>query len=380
MLALLRLNRAEHYDQFVAAIDSFKCPTLNFTWADRHGDIAVWHVGRFPIRWRGQGRTILDGSDPAHDWHGWVPEDHLPHVKNPPREFVSSANQIAADGSYPYYLGWDYSGVDRTVRINESLSSREGITPAAMIELQHDVFNVHARSVLPVLLRLVDTGNLTPEQKRTYDEVSSWDLWHTNDSIAARIFTYWWWRLYHATWDDEIANGDGSLHWPSRDVTKALVINEPHSVFFDNKDTKPVEALGDVVNASFREAHAELTSDFGPIGPEWTVGKSRGTDIGHLGRIPGLGRTRLETGGTSATVNSTQRTFGPTWRLVVSLGPEVKGWGIYAGGQSGSPGAAGYDSFIDDWVKGRVHELVFLESPDQVSDKVIGQSILNGTK
>jgi acyl-homoserine lactone acylase PvdQ len=35
----------------------------------------------------------MDGSDPANDWHGFIPFEQNPTVKNPPRGFVSSANQ-----------------------------------------------------------------------------------------------------------------------------------------------------------------------------------------------------------------------------------------------------------------------------------------------
>ena len=40
---------------------------------------------------------ILDAADSTHLWNSFIPSEQNPHVKNPPRGFVSSANQHAAD-------------------------------------------------------------------------------------------------------------------------------------------------------------------------------------------------------------------------------------------------------------------------------------------
>ncbi|MBE3111738.1 MAG: penicillin acylase family protein, partial [Acidobacteria bacterium] len=110
---LYALNRAQNYADYVQALETWDCPAQNIVYADREGTIAIWHDGKFPLRWKGQGRYVLDGSDPADDWQGWVPRSHVPHVKDPERGFVSSANQMPADAGYPYYLGWDYAPYER---------------------------------------------------------------------------------------------------------------------------------------------------------------------------------------------------------------------------------------------------------------------------
>jgi len=51
---------------------------------------------------------------------------------------------------------------------------------------------------------------------------------------------------------------------------------------------------------------------------------------------------------------------GPSWRMVVHLTDEIEAYGLYPGGQSGNPGSAYYDSFIDYWAAGKYYRLLFL--------------------
>ena len=131
--ALYRLNRARGYEDFKAAIAGFDCPAQNFAYAGSDGRIAIWHNGKFPLRARGQGRYLLDGSDPQSEWAGWVPMDRVPAMEDPERGFVSSANQSPTDDAYPYYLGWDYGTFERGRRINELLEAATAISGADMV-------------------------------------------------------------------------------------------------------------------------------------------------------------------------------------------------------------------------------------------------------
>ena len=63
-------------------------------------------------------------------------------------------------------------------------------------------------------------------------------------------------------------------------------------------------------------------------------------------------------------VNATSTTHGPSWRMVVELGPELTAWGLVPGGQSGNPGSKHYDDQLDTWAEGKYFKLHFL-SPDE---------------
>jgi penicillin amidase len=66
------LNRGKNYDDYRKALTYYVAPAQNFIFADRHKDIAITPNGKFPLKYRDQGKYILDGSDPADDWQGWI--------------------------------------------------------------------------------------------------------------------------------------------------------------------------------------------------------------------------------------------------------------------------------------------------------------------
>ncbi len=377
-LAIGKLNRAKNHDEFIEALSYYDGPAQNFIYADIHGNIAIRHNGKFPLRWRNQGKYISDGSDPAYDWQEFIPPDQVPQAKNPARGFLSSANQHPTDPSYPYYLGWSYGDYERGARINERLAQMQNISVQDMIDLQNDVVNIHARKLLPALLGHVLPDSLSPEERRVHDELKDWDYSYRSELIAPRIFDYWWFYLNRSIWEDDMNRENASLRWPSRTVTTDLILNDPGNRFFDDRNTEEVEALADLIIQSFRTACSELREDHGEFGDSWTLGKSRPTSLRHLGRIPGLGRSGLEANGSFNTINATTRTHGPSWRMIIELGPQVKAWGIYPGGQSGNPGSKFYDNMVDDWVDGRMSELLFLQSSGETNPRLIGATVLRG--
>ena len=357
-----RLNAARGYDDFVAALTNLTAPAQNFAYADVEGNIAIWHSGKFPVRWEGQGVFLADGSDPLHDWQDWIPHAHKPHVRNPERGFVSSANQRPTDPSYPYWLGDVYSSPTRARRINERLAEIKDITHEDFRSLQLDTQNLHARSVLPVLLPFIDPQMLDPDQAAAYRTLRDWDYFADADRIAPSVFHVWWMDLHWAIWKDELAAPN--IQYPSTDRTVKLILDEPDARWFDNTRTEPVETLADIARSTFASACTDLTFRLGPMGDSWKWGRYRGADIGHLLRIPEFSRMDLFVGGGLGIVNSTSGGHGPCWRMIVSLGPEVKAWGIYPGGQSGNPGSRHYDNFVDTWVRGELDELLFMKSPE----------------
>ncbi|OYV62853.1 MAG: hypothetical protein B7Z72_14720, partial [Gemmatimonadetes bacterium 21-71-4] len=84
-------------------------------------------------------------------------------------------------------------------------------------------------------------------------------------------------------------------------------------------------------------------------------------DIRHLLGLPGFSALGLETAGGRGTLNPAPggAGFGPSWRLVVDLGPEVKAWDTYPGGQSGNPASPQYEDRIPQWLAGQLSPVLF---------------------
>ncbi|KAA9331693.1 penicillin acylase family protein [Hymenobacter busanensis] len=371
VLAFYRLNRARSYQDYTAALASYGSPAQNFIFASNQNDIAIWPNGRFPLKWRDQGKFILDGTDPAYDWQGWIPAAQNPHVKNPARGFVSSANQFSAGPDYPYYLGWSFGSYERGHRINQRLARMTQATVDSLRLLQNDNLNLNAQLMLPRMLDLVQPAQLTADQRRAYDELRRWNYFYDANAIGPSIFELWYTNLVKHLWEDDFGTQPGRpMRYPGRDRTNTLLLQEPTSKWIDDRRTPGKETLDQLALNSLQWATDSLQRKFGPLGPEWRWAHQKSTDILHLAQLPGFGRMDLDCGGGAGIVNATSERNGPSWRMVVALGPEPKAYGVFPGGQSGNPGSRHYDDLIETWRVGQLNELVFLHSAAETNPRV----------
>jgi penicillin amidase len=352
----LQLNKARNYDDYLAALKYYECPAQNFVFATKQGDIAIWHNGQYPLRWKDQGKYIMPGSDSTFAWQGYIPMDQNPHMHNPERAFVSSANQHPADSTYPYnYIG-DYD-LFRGKRINEVLSSMNQITVQDMMQLQNDNTNLFARAAVPLLLKHLHSSS------PYYKLLSDWNLQNAPDSKGATIFYIFWDQLMDLIWNDDLNAAKMALQMPWEKTTLNWLLRDSSMHFIDNINTPEKETLSSLVQQAFK-----ITTDSAQVLEsqkklEW--GRYRGTDIRHLTRsLPAFSAMHLPTGGGRHIVNATKETHGPSWRMVVQLSDKTEAYGIYPGGQSGNPGSPFYDNAVQDWVQGQYYLLHVFNSAE----------------
>ncbi|WP_143307486.1 penicillin acylase family protein [Chitinophaga vietnamensis] len=370
-----KLNKAHNYDDYLAAIKEYTCPAQNFVFADKEGDIAIWHNGQYPARWKDQGKWVMPGGDSTYAWQGYIPHDELPHIKNPARGFVSSANQHPTDSTYPYRLYAEYD-LFRGERINNRLAAMNGITQTDMIALQTDNTNLFAAAALPLLRRHIDSASLNAAQRGYWEQLSRWNCVSSPDSKAATLFNMLWDRLEEKIWQDELSTPDSAVIAKPQSTTTLLMLLRDSAVhFIDNIHTPQKETLTELVHTAFVETEKEA-AELDKAG-DLALGKARGTDIRHLTRsLPAFSAMNLRTGGGQHIVNATKKTHGPSWRMIVELKKgATEAVGIYPGGQSGNPGSPYYDNAVADWAAGKYYTLrVF--SPSQKDDPSIRFRIL----
>ena len=371
LMTFYHLNRGKNYADYRKALTYFTAPAQNFVFASVANDIAITPNGQFPLKWKDQGKFILDGSDPKNDWQGWIPAAQNPTVKNPPRNFVSSANQSSTDKTYPYYINWEFSPYERGQRINDRLTAMTKANVDSMRNLQLDSYSIVAQNLLPHVLPLIDVSQLNATQKEALNLTTKWNKFFDAESVAASVFDLWAKRLDYAIWNDEFTIADIPMRFPSRDRTIELIQKEPNSKWFDNIKTSKTETLKDLVNESFKFACDSLERKYGSIGKNWYWAKVKNTNVPHLAKIPGFGSKTLLIGGAKSTVNALSETNGPSWRMVIELGKTPKGHGVYPGGQSGNPGSPFYDNMIDTWAQGKLYDLFFMQSATDQSGKII---------
>jgi penicillin amidase len=364
------LNRGKNYDDYRKALTYYTAPAQNFIFASNDKDISITPNGKIPLKFKDQGKFIMDGSDPANDWHGWIPYDQNPTVKNPPRGFVSSANQSSTDQTYPYYINWRFELYDRAKRINDRLKVMQNATVDSMRLLQMDNYSMRAQDVLPALLKYIDPTKLDKPQLEALQIVAKWDKHYAGNSIGASIFNAWWLKFYSMVWD-EFQDKETILNPPSMDRTEKLLLTEPHSKWFDDEHTPhKEETCAEIVMRSFTVSADELHREYGQPGQKWQWGNVKDTHINHLANLPGFGAGKFFAGGTGGVIDALRGGNGPSWRMVVQMGPQVKGYGVFPGGESGNPGSYFYEDMFNTWKDGNLNELLFLQSPTENSSRI----------
>lgn len=366
-----KLNRAKNYTDYREALTYYSAPAQNFVFASVENDIAITSNGYFPGKWKGQGKFLMDGSDPANDWHGRIPAEQNPTVKNPPRNFVSSANQSLTDQTYPYYINWEFAANERAHRINKRLTVMTKANVDSLINLQNDNYSILAENILPTLVQLVDTEKLNASEREGFNIVSQWNRFFNADEIGASIFELWHKSLAKEIWEDDLGDPKVPMRYPSRDRNVQLLLNEPDSRWYDNVHTAQKETRADAVTAAFRFTIDSLQRRYGPIDEDWHWGNIKHTHVPHLAKVAGFGSKFLKNGGSKSSVNAMSESNGPSWRMVVALGKDVKAYGVFPGGESGNPGSPYYDNMVNTWSEGKLNELLYLKSKAESSKNIV---------
>jgi penicillin amidase len=113
-----------------------------------------------------------------------------------------------------------------------------------------------------------------------------------------------------------------------------------------------------------------MLRQYGPPGEKWAWGNVKETYIDHLAGLNGFGTGNFSAGGTGGVIDALRYNNGPSWRMVVQMGPQVKGYGVFPGGESGNPGSFFYNDMFETWKNGRLNELLFLKSASENSDRI----------
>ena len=363
--ALLNLNRSHNLNDCQAALVGFSAPAQNFICADSKGDVRIGQQGEFPLRFKNQGRMVADGSDPRYQSSGTLNQNELAFEINPPRNFVFSANQKPTGPSYPSYLGQYYEPAFRAQRIHQLLSEKATWTPEEIIDMQRDSFNKLAEKAVPTLVAELRKIQLSILEAKSTDELEKWNFKNEAQSVAATIFEYLWRHLEANIWGHYFPD---KLNYalPSPFTTSELIKNDLHSKWLNPEN----ESFQGILHQSLKESLSDLEKTYGPDISQWQWHNESRAILPHLTKLPFL-LTSVDSGGNRFNIFANRNNHGPVWKMVVSLGPEPKAWGVYPGGQSADIRSPHAKEFLNDWAQGHLRPLLFLDEPTAQAFKAV---------
>jgi acyl-homoserine-lactone acylase len=144
-----RIQKAQNYDQWIAAMSLRGISATNFIYADKTGRIGYYYNALFPDRKPGFNYLkTLPGDTSASMWAEPLPWSATPMVENPASGFVTNANNtpfLAAgkgseldSGKFSPLLGIEARKTNRIVRALELLEADKSYTPEELLAIKFD--------------------------------------------------------------------------------------------------------------------------------------------------------------------------------------------------------------------------------------------------
>jgi penicillin G amidase len=264
------------------------------------------------------------------------------------------------------------------MRINEILRADTRVTPESMRRFQTDPGSARADAFVPALLaaaeRMAAAGRADAAVRRAAALLAEWDRRYTRDNRRAVLFDRAMVELTRSVWDELIPPAERNtptaraVAYPEEMVLLELLADSS-SAWWDRMGTPEVERRDDIVAAALRTSLASVEKELGPPeSDEWLWGRAHHANVFHLLRLPALSALELPVQGGPSTLSPSpgRGTHGASWRMVVELGPEVRAWGIYPGGQSGNPASPFYLDRLPGWLAGSLDPVLFPRSIEEL--------------
>ncbi len=361
--AFVDMMAATGFGDYIAASNHYVGPPQNFNMATRDDTIAIRVNGDLPLRSQGDGLFVEAGDDSRNGWQQLIPREQNPLIVNPPSGYVSSSNQRSADAAYPYYYHGKFSDY-RNRAIDTVLGQDKQFTIDDLKALHFDSYSIEAVDILPTMLAAIDTQSAASGEGVLLTELAEWDYRYTAQSVAATVFDEWLSATYRLMWDEmRDLRKRMDIRYPEMYRTIDILKNNPDHPFTDIRQTSAIEDATALIDTAWRQVvndFADRTYD------DLRWGKHRPMTIRHLARVPGMAVDSIMTDGCTTCINANGRIKGPSWRMVVELGEQPQGFGIFPGGQSGNPLSPLYATGVDRWARGEYYELPLYALPADV--------------
>jgi penicillin amidase len=357
----------------------YRAPAQNMLAADRGGHITIRSSGRFPVRpGDGTGGAVRDGTTSASDWTGSLGVGRWPQSTDPAQGYLASANQQPID---PHATNaWWGGSYDpwRALRINTLLRADSAVTPDAMRRYQTDPGSARADLFVPAFLdaaqRVLARTTMDSQAARLSEAaglLGQWDRRYTKDNHRAVLFEGAMQELVTRTWDELTLPGSSRRAiTPSTDILAELLADSS-SAWWDVRATPAVEHGDDILTASLVASLENARRRYGdPNGDGWRWDRIRHANVNHLLRLPALSALEIPVQGGPGTLapSAGSGTHSASWRMVVELGPTLRAWATYPGGQSGNPMSPRYRDRIAEWAKGELEPVRIPAAPAQLDE------------
>lgn len=266
--AVYRLNRANDWESFKAALRDWQGPVQNITYADTAGNIGLYMPGLIPIRKKGDGFVPAPGWTGHWDWQGFIPFEDLPHSYNPAAGRIANANNRVPGPDYPHFISRDWEAPYRAQRLNNLLAVKGPMTLDRSAAMQADTLSLAARDLLG---HLRSVSPKTERERAALRLLRAWDLRMDRQKAAPLIYTAWSAELWRLLTADELGKHARKLTRVRPRAIRRML--EERTIWCDDVTTKPKqESCADIVQAALAAALDRIEAEIGGGLDAWRWG------------------------------------------------------------------------------------------------------------
>jgi penicillin amidase len=351
LTAILGVDRAGSWAEFLAAVAGFRSPEQNWIYADVDGNIGYTASGAIPVRHAGIGLLPTPGWTDEGRWERYLDFEELPRAFDPPEGFIVTANNRIVGSEYPHLLANNPALPYRAQRIREMILGGGPFTADDVRRMQMDTLDVFARWAKD----LAAQAAVAVGRRDVAEALVRWDGTMGADRSEPSVFYVWYRALQRMTYEDELGG-----YAPS--VPLHAWLRAGASPWFDDQRTPGREDLAALAARAMREALPRADSvAWGRI--HTTISAHA---LGSVGVLNGLLRLSLgpfPRAGSLFTVNVAdfgalappfRNTHGASFRQVADLADVEGARMIITTGQSGNPVSRHYRDQRPLWWSGEL--------------------------
>lgn len=362
--AFLRINRAQNWQEFTAALQNYSSPMQNFVYADVDGNIGYYAPGKLPIRAAGDGSAPVPGWTGEYDWQGYVPLDELPHTYNPPEGYIATANNRVVGDNYRHFIGSSFAAPYRALRIHELINAKPQLSPDDVAAIQADITSAQARELLPKLLEIQPQSD---RAKAALELLRRWDGAMRGESAEAAIYAAWYQAIPSTIISDELgADLMDSYGGAASDffAIAAPSILRGEGNWCNDTRTAASESCDQQLGAALEQGLDAMSQEQGSTDINtWRWNKAHHTYFPHqpldsVGALRPIVSRSIPNGGDKFTVDVApvrasdfDQRHVPSYREIIDLSNLGASRFMNTLGQSGSPLSGDYANLLDRWQK-----------------------------
>ena len=365
-MAIAGVNLADNWGEFCQAIKNFAVAPQNFIYADVDGNIGYYGAGIVPIRSNGDGTVPQRGWISETEWKGRIPFEEMPHIINPPDDYIVTANNRVIGDEYEHFLSAYWAPSFRYQRIAQLIEQTDKHDAESVARAQMDSKSLFAElllnALMPVLAEIPD-----PATREALDYLKEWKFDNTTDSVAATIYHEFLLNFARNTFADEMGKelAKGYLADYYLWIERFIEFVQEDSHWFDNVRTKEVESRDDIAAKSFSQAVAALQGRLGDDMSKWVWGSVHKVEFRHpmdrnrivrmlfnLGPFPFPGDGESINRGTFGFNKPYDVAMAASLRHIMDFSRLSNTLAVHTTGQSANPVSPHYGDLASKWLNG----------------------------